>query len=102
MSVVLDTPAQISGWVYMSAISQITLEIKTGTNFYGKVSAYKGVRGRIIPAEMLPARATRLNKIMALTMLVWGQPSGPVVDSARDLLGKIAAEEGIVFVLTEA
>lgn len=98
----LDTPAQINGWYYMSAVSQLTLEIRTGHNYYGKTSAYTGIRGRIIPADMIPARATRTNKIMALTLLCYGQDSGPVIDGARKVLAEVEATEGIAFTLSEA
>lgn len=101
-TIVLDQPAQISGWFYLSAVSQLTTEIRTKTNYYGKVSAYSGIRGKIIPAEMLPPRATRVNKIMALTMLCWDQPGGPVIDAAREVLATVEREEGVAFVLDEA
>lgn len=98
---VLDQPAQITSWVYLSAVSQLSQEISTRTNYYGKRSVYSGIRGRIIPAEMLPARATRTNKVLALTMLVYGQAGSAVIDRAREVLADVAAVEGIAFVIAE-
>lgn len=95
-SIVLDTPAQMSGWVYMSAVSQLSSEISTRTNWYGKRSVYSGIRGRIIPADMIGARATRENKILALTMLCWEQEPSPVIDRARAVLAEVTATEGII------
>lgn len=102
MTVSLDTPAQIGAWQYLSAVSLLALEIKTKTNYYGKTSVYTGIRRNtsIVPAEsqeMFPVRATRANKVLLLTALCYGQPSGPVVDSARDTLAVVARDEGIAF-----
>ena len=97
-AVVLDTPAQISGWYYLSAVSQLSLEIRSGRNFYnnGKRSVYGALRGRIIPADMLHPAATRANKVLALAMLCYDQPAGPVIDAARALLDEVADTEGLV------
>lgn len=99
MSIVLDQPEQINGWVYMSAVSQLALEIRTRTNYYGKRSVYSGIRGRIVPAEMLPARATRQNKILALTLLCHGHAPSPVFNLAREVLAEVAAVEGIAYII---
>lgn len=65
---VLDQPAQISNWYFLSAVSQLTLELETGRNYYGKTSVYKGIRMRFIPG--LPERATVRNKLVAMGCLL--------------------------------
>lgn len=95
MSFVLDQPAQISNWYFLSAISQLSLEIKTGRNFYGKVSVYKPLRERYMPG--FPARATVQNKLLMLATLLEAAPDedGPVFTSARATLADKLAELGL-------
>lgn len=86
---------QISNWYFLSAVSQLTLELETGHNYYGKVSVYKGIRARFIPA--LPARATVQNKLIAMATLleaVDGEP-GEVFEHARKVLAAKLAELGL-------
>ena len=97
-AVILDTPAQINGWQYLSAVSQLTSEIETGRNWYGKTSTLTAlVRRGIFP----PQRATRTNKMLALAMLIHDVPGGPVVDHARKALAKACAEDGVIITMTE-
>lgn len=94
MSAVLDQPEQITAWVYLSRISQLSLELKTGMLTSRGRSVYGVIRGTIIPADMLPKAGTKRNKCLALAMLLHEQPEGPVVNLARKNLNEILAEEG--------
>jgi hypothetical protein len=97
---VLDTPAQIGGWYYMSAVSQLTSEIRTKTNYYSKGSVYHGILNNIVKGAIpLPARATRQAKVMMLTALCYDQAPSPVINSARACLAQVAREEGIEFII---
>lgn len=97
MTVSLETPEQISYWYFASAVSQLTYELKTGHNYYGKTSVYKGIRMNMIPG--LPARATVRNKLLALATLLDavgdGQADGPVFVSARQVLAAKLEELGL-------
>lgn len=89
----IDTPRAISHWYFMSAVSQLGLELKTGLNYYGKTSVYKAIRLRMLPDA--PPRATAVNKCVMLATLLHEQPAGPVVDLARKTLDEKCAELGI-------
>lgn len=99
MSAVLDQPAQINAWVFLSRVSQLALELKTGLNTSSRGSVYKVIRGQIIPEDMLPARATKQNKALALAMLLHDQDSSPTIDLARTTLAEVLAEEGWVITI---
>lgn len=96
----IDTPAGISNWRLMSAISQLSLELSTGTNFYGKVSVYKAIRRDYI--EGLPERATFNNKCLALRTFLDNLDevtlAGPVCTRAQEVLTRVMAEKGLAFV----
>lgn len=92
----IDTPAGISHWYFMSAVSQLGLELKTGLNYYGKTSVYKGIRQNMMPD--LPPRATVVNKCVALATLLHEQPASPVIDLARKTLDEKCAELGIAII----
>lgn len=92
----IDTPQAISHWYFMSAVSQLGLEIKTGLNYYGKTSVYKALRLRMFPDA--PARATVVNKCVMLATLLEDQPAGPVIDLARKTLDEKCAELGIAII----
>lgn len=96
---VLDQPQQITAWVFLSRVSQLSLELKTGLNTSSRGSVYGAIRGRIIPADMLPPRATKRNKALALAMLLHEQPSSPVIDLARETLSEVLNENGWVVTL---
>lgn len=92
---IIDTPEGISNWRFMSAVSQLSLELSTGTNFYGsRGSVYGPIRRDYIPG--LPERATKRNKLIALATLLEGQPAGPVVDRARATLAEVLDAAGLV------
>lgn len=94
---VLDQPAQISAWYYMSAVSQLALEIKTGQNYYGsRGSVLKGIQARGLTS--VTGNATRRNKLLALAELLHEQPSSPVVDLARKTLAEALEKDGLVIV----
>lgn len=89
MTTVLDKPEQITAWYYLSAVSQLALELKSGHNYYGRTSVLKGIQQR----GWAPAgKATRLNKALALAGLLYEQPSSPVIDLARQTLAEVCDE----------
>ena len=96
---IIDTPQGISNWRLMSAISQLSLELTTGQNFYGKVSVYKAIRRDYI--EGLPERATLQNKCLAMRTFLDNLPddvkAGPVCTRAAESLAKVMAEKGWQF-----
>lgn len=93
MTIILDTPAQIQGWYFLSAVSQLAFELKSGHNWYGKTSVLKGIQAR----GWAPAgRATRRAKILALAHLLDEQPAGPVIDLARTTLQEALDADGLV------
>lgn len=98
-AIVLDTPAQISAWQFMSAISQLTLELKTGLNFYGhRGSVLKGIQAR--GWTSVEGRATKRNKLLALSELLdtairVDLHDGPVCQSAEEFLAETLAEMGV-------
>ena len=95
MTVVIDTPAGISNWYFLSAVSQLTLELQTGRNYYGKTSVYKGIRLNFIPG--LPARATKRNKVLALGCLLnsSSDQTGPLFEKGREVLASTLEEMGL-------
>jgi hypothetical protein len=93
MATVIDTPEGISAWYFLSAVSQLSLEIKTGRNYYGKTSVLKGIQAR--GWTSVTGRATKVNKMVALTELLHEQPASPVVNLARETLAAACAEMGI-------
>jgi len=90
---VLDTPEGINTWFYLSAVSQLGLEIKTGRNYYGRTSVLKGIQARGMTS--VTGNATKINKMLALAELLWEQPSSPVIDLARETLQAACDEMGI-------
>lgn len=94
MSTVLDQPGQINAWYVLSAISQLSSEISTGQNWYGRTSVYAGIRRNLI--DGLPPRATLQNKCLALATLIQNspQPEGPVTTRAREVFRKALADNG--------
>jgi len=94
-SFTLDTPAQISNWHFLSAVSQLTFELETGKNWYGKTSVYKGIRNLFIPG--LPPRATVQNKLVAMGMMLEAAEGddGEVFDKARTVLAAKLEELGL-------
>lgn len=95
----IDTPQGIANWRLMSAISQLSLELSTGTNFYGKVSVYKAIRRDYI--DGLPERATFANRCLALRTFLDNLPQevldGPVCTRAAETLTRVMAEKGMAF-----
>ena len=82
----------ISAWYFLSAISQLALEVKTGRNYYGSTSVLKGIQQR----GWAPAgRCTRRAKLEALANLLDGQPAGPVIDLARQTLAEALEKDGL-------
>jgi hypothetical protein len=98
MTVSLDKPEQINAWYVLSAVSQLSSEISTGHNWYGRTSVYTGIRANLI--EGLPARATKRNKILALATMLENLPAdvlaGPVCTRAAKVLSDALAAEGLV------
>lgn len=94
---VLDNPPAISMWYVLSAVSQLTFELKTGRNYYGKTSVYTGIRRNMIAD--LPARATVPNKLIALNCILTNCPdeTGEVWDEARTVLAAKLEELGLEF-----
>jgi hypothetical protein len=95
MTVSLDKPEQIGAWRVLSAISQLTSEISTGHNWYGRTSVYVGVRMNFI--DGLPPRATLQNKCLALYTFLSNLPQeildGPVCTRAAKVLADKMAEK---------
>lgn len=89
----IDTPEGISNWYFLSAVSQLHLELKTGMNYYGKTSVLKALQLRGYTS--VTGRATVRNKVLALAELLEGQPSGPVIDLARATLAAKLDELGL-------
>jgi hypothetical protein len=98
-AIVLDRPEQISAWVFLSAISQLALEVKTGQNYYGRTSVLKGIQAK--GWTSVTGKATKINKVTALAELLHEQPSSPVIDLARKTLDAACAEMGITFEVVE-
>jgi hypothetical protein len=101
MTVLTQENGGISAWFVLSAISQLSLEIKTGRNFYGKRSVYSGLAQRGLLAPGSPTRATKRNKMLALANLLTmcednGLATGEVGVSARKTLDAACIEEGVV------
>lgn len=96
MTVSLDKPAQIGMWRVLSAISQLTSELSTGHNWYGKTSVYKGIRLNFI--DGLPERATKQNKCLALATFLENlddaTKAGPVCTHAAQVLSDTLAANG--------
>jgi hypothetical protein len=94
---VLDTPEQINAWRYLSAVSQLSLEVQLGTNYYGsRGSVLKGIQAN--GWTSVTGRATRRNKLLALAELLHEQPSSPVIDLARKTLAEACEADGIQIV----
>lgn len=68
----------IDFWRFASAVSQLSFELDTGRNWYGKTSVYKGIRLNFIPG--LPARATVRNKLVALGCMLDAVPADKRAD----------------------
>lgn len=88
-------------WTILSAISQLSLELKTGHNFYGKRSVYSGLAQHGLLAAERGTRATKRNKMLALADILTmceenGLDVGEVGTSARETLAKACIEEGVV------
>lgn len=95
---ILDKPEQISAWYFASAISQLTLELKTGLNFYGhKGSVLKGIQQR--GWTSVEGRATRKAKVLALSELLDTAAriglDGPVVTSGEAELERQCDDLGV-------
>lgn len=94
---IIDTPEGIATWRYLSAVSQLSLEISTGMNYYGKTSVLTALCNQgVFPAM----RATKKNKLIALATLVdnMGDDDGPVVTRAREVIAQGCDELGIELV----
>lgn len=100
MTISLDTPQQISAWQFMSAISQLTLELQTGMNYYGhRGSVLKGIQAR--GWTSVEGRATKRAKLLALSELLdtakrVGIHDGPVCAHAEKLLAETLASMGLM------
>lgn len=102
---VLDTPAQISAWQFVSGISQLSLEVKTGTNFYGsRGSVLKGLQAR--GWTSVTGRATKKAKVLALAELIATARDngldGPVTDLAQKTLTEALDANGWVLEVSPA
>ena len=94
MATVIDTPEGIANWYYLSAVSQLGFELRTGRNYYGRVSVLKGIQAR--GWVSVTGRATKINKMLALAELIHGQPAtSPVINRAREALAAACEEEGV-------
>jgi hypothetical protein len=101
MTVLTRENGGIQAWFVLSAISQLSLEISTGRNFYGKRSVYGGLAQHGLLAEGRPARATKRNKMLALADILDmcdenGLATGAVGRTARETLATACAEMGVV------
>jgi hypothetical protein len=81
----------ITAWYVLSAISQLSLELKTGQNFYGKRSVYSGLAQHGLLAPERGTRATKRNKMLALADILTmceenGLDVGAVGTSAQNRL----------------
>jgi hypothetical protein len=101
MTVLTQENGGIRAWFVLSAISQLSLEISTGRNFYGKRSVYSGLAQHGLLAEGSPTRATKRNKMLALANILTmckdnGLDTGEVGKTAQATLDKACIEEGVV------
>jgi hypothetical protein len=92
----ITTPEGINMWRVLSAVSQLGLELSTGTNFYGRTSVYTGIQRNMV--DGLPVRATKRNKCLALATILGHMDAstlaGPVCTRAARVLADVMAEEG--------
>lgn len=80
----------IAFWQFASAVSQLTLEVETGNNYYGKTSVYTGLRRNYMPG--FPARATLRNKLLMLGCLLQQVPAEEIAKSEVFSHGKRALD----------
>lgn len=98
---VIDTPAGIANWYYLSAVSQLTLELRTGRNYYGRTSVLTALVNR---GWFEPQRATKRNKLIALATLIdnaGDEATGPVFDRAIETVANVSKEMGVILVPAE-
>lgn len=91
----------IQAWYVLSAISQLSLEISTGRNFYGKRSVYSGLAQHGLLAPERGKTATKRNKMLALADILLaakeqGFDTGEVGVTAQATLDAACAEMGVV------
>lgn len=101
MTVLTQENGGIRAWFVLSAISQLSLEISTGRNYYGKRSVYSGLAQHGLLAEGAPTRATKRNKMLALANILTmcednDLSTGEVGLRAKQVLATACDEEGVV------